>query len=89
LWQALLRHIKRRNEFVHRGQLPTVEDARESLQTCARFHDRLINMAAEAARRIGIEAVARRRMLELAKTWLAEAKKSDDTSPKRSDETQT
>jgi hypothetical protein len=42
LWSSLARHVKRRNAFIHRGKLPTRDEARDSLAACADFHDRLV-----------------------------------------------
>jgi hypothetical protein len=50
LWEAFRQHVNRRNEFLHRGQLPTIDDARESVTTCRRFHDRLTTLARDASR---------------------------------------
>jgi hypothetical protein len=89
LWEALKRHINRRNEFLHRGQRPTLEEARESLETCERFLDRMLTLTQRAARRLDILFIARKKMLELARQGQTTPEQIDEMEPEQSDETPT
>ena len=64
LWEAFRRHVKRRNEFLHRGLQPSAEEAAESLNVTERFNDRLLKMAAAASDKLDMEAAARRKRRE-------------------------
>lgn len=58
LWSAFKRHVQRRHNFLHRGEIPTAEEAKESAETCLGFTERLLTLAEEASRKL--DAVATR-----------------------------
>jgi hypothetical protein len=49
LWAAYLRHVERRNNFLHRCIQPSVDDALESMNTSTLFQDRLLKLTGAAA----------------------------------------
>jgi len=69
-WAAYIRHVNRRNDFLHRGVVPSVAQARESEEACTWFQERLLKLGEKAARKLDekiqaeIKAAARREALE-------------------------
>jgi len=61
-WADFKAHIERRNMFIHRGRLPTAEDARASVDLAHRFLDRLLDLTSAAAKNLDMTAQAKREM---------------------------
>jgi hypothetical protein len=55
-WAAYMRHVDRRNDFLHQGKVPTVDEARQSEEACEWFQNRLLELAAAASKKLDDEA---------------------------------
>jgi hypothetical protein len=69
-WAAYMKHVDRRNDFLHQGVLPTPDQARESKEACEWFQERLLDLAGAAMKAFNakvkaeMEAQVREEVLE-------------------------
>ena len=69
-WAAYMRHVDRRNDFLHQRRFPSVQEARESEEACDWFQERLTDLARattdklDAKVRAEVEAQLREEILE-------------------------
>jgi hypothetical protein len=55
-WSAYMRHVDRRNDFLHQGLPPTSDGARESEEACRWFQERLLDLADATTKKLDAEA---------------------------------
>ena len=60
-WDAYMAHVRRRNDFLHQGKLPTPGQARESEAACKWFQDRLLELAGATMDKLDAKAKAEMR----------------------------
>ena len=61
-WSAYMRHVDRRNDFLHQGLPPTSDGARESEEACRWVQERLLDLADATTKKLDAEARAAVRM---------------------------
>jgi hypothetical protein len=57
-WAAYMKHVDRRNDFLHQGVLPTPDQARESKEACEWFQERLLDLAGAAMKALNAKVKA-------------------------------